>query len=143
MQSNLQILKLDPNAKFPKRQTEGSAGYDLYSLIPGSVKPRSHVMIPTGIAAKLPLNTYARIASRSGLSLRNGIEVGGGVIDSDYFPGHIQIILFNHSDDEFQFDMHTRIAQLIITSILTPEIGEIFERGKNNNHGGFGSTGLT
>lgn len=140
----LQVLKLDPEAKLPKRQTNGSAGYDLYSLTDGIIEPRGRLLIPTGIAIKLPINTVGLIKSRSGLSVRAGLEHGAGVIDEDYRK-EIGVVLHNFSNESFEFDKHTRIAQLIIVPILTPEIEEIinFIDEKNNERtGGFGSTGL-
>ena len=151
MDSNaLQVFKLDEDAKLPVRQTSGSAGYDLYSLDAGIVEPRSRLLVSTGISIKLPPNTYGRIASRSGLSVRDGIEVGAGVIDSDY-SGNIGILLHNFTDKPYEFDEYTRIAQLIITPVLTPVVEEIdsevfnlIAKEKNSRNGkGFGSTGIT
>ena len=68
-------------------------------------------------------------------------------MDSDY-RGPLGVVLHNFSDKPFEFDKHTRIAQLIIVPILTPEIIEItveeFIDDKKNDRGvnGFGSTGL-
>jgi len=141
--SSLKVKKLHSDAKLPMRQTNGSAGYDLYSLTNGIIQPRSRLLVKTGIAIKLPHGTYGRIASRSGLSVKKGIEVGAGVCDIDYQYEYC-VLLHNHNDEPFEFDKHTRIAQLIITPILTPEIEEIYEfvKDKNNNRtGGFGSTG--
>jgi len=141
----LQILKLYPEAKLPERKTSGSAGYDLYSLTSGVIEIHGRLLIPTGIAIKLPIGTVVLIKSRSGLSVRSGIEHGAGVIDSDYFPGHVQILLYNHSDESFEFEKHTRVAQLLIVPILTPEIEEVttMDDKKNSRDGkGFGSTGL-
>jgi len=144
--STLQILKLDPEAKLPVRQTAGSAGYDLYSLKAGIIEPLSRLLIPTGLAIKLPKGTYGRIASRSGLSVKKGIEVGAGVIDSDYFPKPVGLVLYNHGNEPFVIEKHMRIAQIIVTQILTPEIKEIVKlinEKKSERTGGFGSTGLT
>lgn len=142
----LRVLKLDPEAKLPVRQTSGSAGYDLYSLTSGNIKAGSRLLIKTGIAIKLPTNTVGLIKSRSGLSVRHGIEHGAGVIDGD-FRGMICCLLHNHDVKDFVFEKHTRIAQLLITPILTPEIEEITEfiYDKKNERGvcGFGSTGIT
>lgn len=144
--STLQILKLDPEAKLPVRQTSGSAGYDLYSLDSGIIKSNSRLLISTGIAIKLPVNTVGLIKSRSGLSVRAGIEHGAGVCDEDY-RGMISCLLHNFGDEPFAFEKHTRIAQLLIVPILTPEIEEVTEfiEEKRNTRGadGFGSTGLT
>jgi len=140
----LLVKKLHPDAKLPMRQTTGSAGYDLYSLTDGIIIANSRLLIKTGIAIKLPSGTYGRIASRSGLSVKKGIEVGAGVIDEDY-RYDVGVLLHNHGDTPFVFDKHTRIAQLIITPIVTPDVEEIteFEEDfENNRTGGFGSTGL-
>ena len=48
----------------------------------------------------LPPGTYARIAPRSGLAIRNFIDVGAGLVDSDY-QGEIKVVLFNHSAEDF------------------------------------------
>ena len=61
----------------------------------------------------LPPGTYARIAPRSGLAIRNFIDVGAGVVDSDY-RGEIKVILFNHSAEDFAVQAGDRIAQLIL-----------------------------
>ena len=48
----------------------------------------------------LPPGTYAQIAPRSGLAAKNFIDVGSGVVDSDY-SGEIRVVLFNHSAEGF------------------------------------------
>lgn len=40
--------------------------------------------MPTNLAMAIRHNFYGRIAPRSGLYLKNGIDVGAGVVDSDY-----------------------------------------------------------
>ena len=40
-------------------------------------------------------------APRSGLAWKNFIDTGAGVIDADY-RGNVGVILFNHSEDDFQ-----------------------------------------
>ena len=42
-----------------------------------------------------------RIAPRSGLAVKNFIDTGAGVIDADY-RGQVKVLLFNHSDDDFE-----------------------------------------
>jgi dUTP pyrophosphatase len=53
-------------------------------------------------------------------------KVGAGVIDADY-RGNVGVILFNHSDEDFQIEKGDRIAQLIIEKIITPEVTEVDE----------------
>ena len=71
------IKKLHPDAFLPKRMTSGSAGYDLYSLEDGIIKPGEKVIVRTGISIRLPTSKcFASIRSRSGLSYKYSIEVG-------------------------------------------------------------------
>ena len=58
-------------------------------------------LVQTDIAVELPAGCYGRVAPRSGLALKFGIDLGGGVVDPDY-RGSIGIITFNLSNDEFR-----------------------------------------
>lgn len=143
---NLSVKKLDPEAKLPTRATEYDAGYDLYSLSSGSIPSKQKKLIKTGISIRMPtlpnpLKLYASIRSRSGLSFKHSLEVGAGVIDYAY-TNEIGVILYNHSDTEFVYDKHDRIAQLVLEVIITPDVQEVeaFEPIEDRN-GGFGSTG--
>lgn len=55
----------------------------------------------TALSIAIPVGTYARVAARSGLAVKHGIDVGAGVIDSDY-RGEVKVLLFNHSDVDFE-----------------------------------------
>ena len=66
-----------------------------------AIPPRGRMLVQTDIAVALPDGTYGRIAPRSGLAVKSGIGVGGGVIDGDY-RGPVGVCLFNHSDTEFK-----------------------------------------
>jgi dUTP pyrophosphatase len=95
------VQRLCPDAYLPTRGTPGSAGQDIHSLTEGVIQPGDRLLISMGIAIRIPGNTYACIAPRSGLALRNGITVGTGVVDSDY-QGEIKVLLFNHSTEPFK-----------------------------------------
>lgn len=64
------------------------------------------------------------VSYRSGLAVKNGINVGAGVIDEDY-RGEVCVVLFNHSDQIFEVKKGNRIAQLILEKIMTPEIAVV------------------
>jgi len=133
--------KLSDVATIPTRADEGAAGYDLYAAEATIVPARDRVCIKTNIATKLPFGTYGRVAPRSGLAYKNGLDVGAGVIDQSY-RGDIGVILFNHTDDDYKVAIGDRIAQLIITVIITPEPVEVTELDATERGvGGFGSTG--
>ena len=101
----------------------------------------------TDLRIACPPGTYVRIAPRSGLAYKFGIDVGAGVIDADY-RGPVGVILFNFGTDEFTIKRGDRIAQAILEQICIPsaiidvpiddELPNVGTRGDN----GFGSTGI-
>lgn len=85
--------------------------------------------------------TDGRIAPRSGLAVKHFIDTGAGVIDSDY-RGEVKVLLFNHSEVDFEVKEGDRIAQLVIERIYTPEVVVVEELEESvRGAGGFGSTG--
>lgn len=137
-----QVVIRSENAVIPKRSSDGSAGYDLSSSEEKKIPAKSHSLVDTGLSLVFPKTHYARIAPRSGLAVKNGIDVGAGVIDSDY-TGIIKIVIFNHSEEDFSIKIGDRIAQILLIPVSTPNIEVIKEipetaRGEN----GFGSTGI-
>lgn len=132
----------------PQKGTLRSAGFDLKSSENCTIPARTHKAIKTGIIVTLPSCSYGRIASRSGLSFKHGIEVGAGVIDEDYRE-EIMVILHNHSNNDFVVNKYDRIAQLIVESIITPDVLindgiQIYDSKSpitEKRIGGFGSTG--
>ena len=131
---------------WPQRATEGSAGMDLCACIEEDriIAPRQLVKIPTGIAIALPGPEYvALVYARSGLGIRHGVSLsnGVGVIDSDY-RGEIMVGLTNLSDKFYTIHPGDRIAQLVVTPVVLPELERVEaldETGRGT--GGFGSTG--
>ena len=129
-------------AYLPTRGSEGSAGLDLHALTNAYISPGGTTLIDTGIAVTLPQNTYGRVASRSGLALKHGIETKAGVIDPDY-TGSIKIILHNFGQCGYQVSKGDRIAQLIVENYTdTTVISKHDKRITDRSDHGFGSTGL-
>ena len=92
----LQVQILRENAALLVCGSAGAAGYDLCAAGSYVIPSRGKGTVETGLAVALPAGTYARIAPHSGLTIRNFINVGAGVVDSDYW-GEIKVVLFNHS----------------------------------------------
>lgn len=137
----LYVKKLSSQAILPLRGSNDAAGYDLSSAVQAIVPARGRQLIATDLAIAVPPGTYGRVAPRSGLALKKGIDVGAGVIDADY-RGSVGVILFNHSDEEFRIEPGDRIAQLILERIVTPPILEVEDLdATSRGEGGFGSTG--
>lgn len=140
----LSFVRHHESSVLPSRGSVDAAGLDLYACESTTVLSRSHKLVSTGIEVHLPEGTYGRVAPRSGLAYRHGIDVGAGVIDRDY-SGQIGVILFNHSDTDFEVSVGDRVAQLIIERCATmecdiQELGEI-DRSTERGQSGFGSTG--
>ena len=97
----LNVKILEENSKTLTRGSEHGEGYDIYSCETISIPPKERRLVSTHIAIAIQTGTYARIASRSGLSIKNSVDIGGGVIDADY-RGHIKVVLINSSQKELQ-----------------------------------------
>ena len=76
----------------PTKGLRMATGHDIYALGKGLVPAKGQILVGTGIAIGLPKGTYGRLAARSGMASKNGIAVGGGVIDEDY-TGEVKVIL--------------------------------------------------
>eukprot|EP01028_Stygiella_incarcerata_P000311 TRINITY_DN10346_c0_g1_i1.p1 TRINITY_DN10346_c0_g1~~TRINITY_DN10346_c0_g1_i1.p1 ORF type:complete len:359 (-),score=109.36 TRINITY_DN10346_c0_g1_i1:374-1450(-) len=137
----LKIKKLSEHAVIPSRQTPGAAGYDLHSAVEMTIPPRSSAVVPLDLVMEIPSMLYGRIAGRSGLATKHSIDVGAGVIDSDY-RGPVGVVLFNHSDKPFLVEHRARIAQLILEFAARPNVVEVEDITETQRgEGGFGHTG--
>lgn len=106
------------------------------------VPARGKALVKTDIQIDVPFGTYGRIAPRSGLAWKNSIDVGAGVIDQDY-RGNVGVILFNHSDTDFDIKKGDRIAQLICERIVYPNLVHVDSLTETaRGEGGLGSTGI-
>ncbi|KAJ6403607.1 hypothetical protein OIU84_011923 [Salix udensis] len=138
--NSLRVKRLSENAVLPSRGSPLSAGYDLSSVSAAKVPARGIALIPTDLSIAIPEGTYARIAPRSGLTWKHSIDVGDGVIVADY-RGPVGVILFNHSDVDFEVKVGDRIAQLIIEMIVTPNGVEVEDLDATvRGAGGFGNS---
>jgi dUTP pyrophosphatase len=142
MVDKIKFRRLDQRAQLPKRGSLKAAGLDLYSIEKVVLEPGSRASVRTGLAVEIPEGYYGRVAPRSGLALKNGIDTLAGVIDSDY-RGELLILLINTDQkNQYVVDAGSRIAQLIIEAIITP-VAEwsddlpLSDRAAS----GFGSTG--
>lgn len=133
-------VKLDKGAVIPNRAHPNDAGLDLFSTETVYIAPHSRETIETGVHVAIPKGFVGLLTSKSGLMNKHGITCRG-TIDADY-TGSVKAIMFNHSDRAFKVEKGSKVTQLVILPIITPEIElvdflEETERGAN----GFGSTG--
>ena len=136
------VKRLCNNAALPRRGTASAAGYDLSAAQSCIIPAKGKGIVHTGLLISFPPGLYGRIAPRSGLAVKKFIDVGAGVIDQDY-RGEICVVLFNHSETDFEVKQGDRIAQLILEKIKTPVVQEVQNLGSTERGiGGFGSTGI-
>jgi dUTP pyrophosphatase len=144
----LYVQRLSEHAILPSRGSEYAAGLDLSAaestIVPGN---GGRALVATDLRMACPPGTYLRIAPRSGLAYKYGIDVGAGVIDADY-RGPVGVILFNFSPQDFVVNRGDRIAQAILEQICIPgpivdvPISETLPVIGTRGSDGFGSTGV-
>ena len=137
----LRFKQLDPRAVLPKRGSALAAGLDVCSIEDLRIEPKERVMARTGLAVAIPQGFYGRVAPRSGLAAKNGLDVLAGVIDSDY-RGEVCCLLYNTGDETIKLPAGSKICQLIVEQIITPEAEWVIDLDETaRGAGGFGSTG--
>ncbi|EDW78650.1 uncharacterized protein Dwil_GK21239 [Drosophila willistoni] len=138
----LRFAKLTEHALEPVRGSAKAAGADLRSAYDIVVPARGKAIVKTDLQVQVPEGSYGRVAPRSGLAVKNFIDVGAGVVDEDY-RGNLGVVLFNHSDTDFEVKRGDRIAQFICERIFYPEL-ELVDKLDDTERGeaGFGSTGV-
>ena len=140
IRGDIKIQLLSEFSKLPEKGTTNSAGYDLTSIEDFELKPMERHLFKTGLKMSIPVGMYGRIAPRSGLAFKSGIDVMAGVIDSDY-RGEIGVLLINLSNDSKKISNGDKVAQIIFESyndfrLISADNLDDTSRGS----GGFGST---
>lgn len=143
--STIRVKKLKENAILPTYGSAGAAGADLHACLDEAVTilPGETAWIPTGIALEVPAGCAGLVYARSSLGVKRGLAPANkvGVIDSDY-RGEIRVVLLNHGKEPQTILSGERVAQFIITPVLTPAYEEVPELSDTSRGtGGFGSTG--
>jgi len=131
---------LNSNGRVPTRANHNDAGFDLYSSVDTVIPSKQRKTVSTGIALQMPEHLAGLIWPRSGLSVKQGIDVLAGVVDSGY-RGEIMVCLYNTSDENVCIRTGDRIAQIIFQEVprVIMEVHESLgssQRGEN----GFGSS---
>ena len=143
--STIAVKKLRPGAMLPTYGSDGAAGADLYACLeaPVTIEPGKTVFIPTGLSLEVPVGCAGLIYARSSLGTKRGLAPANkvGVVDSDY-RGEVMVALHNHGTVPQTVAHGERVAQLLITPVLTPAYEEASELSDTvRGEGGFGSTG--
>lgn len=142
---NVSVKKLKEGAVLPTYGSPEAAGADLYACLDEkiTIAPGESVFVPTGLSMEIPKGYAGLIYARSGMACKRGLAPANkvGVIDSDY-RGEFIVVLHNHGNQAQTVEPGERIAQLVITPVLTPAFTEVDELSDTERSGGgFGSTG--
>lgn len=143
--SVIRVKKLNEKAMLPTYGSFEAAGADLYACLdaPVTIQPGETAWIPTGIALEVPKGCAGLVYARSSMGVKRGLAPANkvGVIDSDY-RGEIRVVLLNHGKTEQVVEHGERVAQFLITPVLTPAYQEVEDLTDTaRGAGGFGSTG--
>jgi dUTP pyrophosphatase len=144
----------ESNNPDPEYKTDGASGFDLRANLtePVVLKPLKRALIPTGLYFELlseELGTLEmQVRPRSGLAITNGITVLNtpGTVDSDY-RGEVKVIVINLGEEDFTINHGDRIAQAVISGVLTKKDLKLvnsknIDKNTERGAGGFGSTGV-
>ena len=142
---SIRVKKVRATAILPTYGSAEAAGADLYACLDAdvTVAPGETVLIPTGLSMELPKGYAGLIYARSSLGVKRGLAPANkvGVIDSDY-RGEFLVALHNHGASPQTVCHADRIAQLLITPVITPGFTEVSSLSDTDRGiGGFGSTG--
>jgi dUTP pyrophosphatase len=119
----------------------GDAGADLRASADTVIPARGRQAVSTGIRIALPPGCVGLVWPRSGLAFNHGLDCGAGVIDSQY-RGEVKVLLFNHTDRDYEVKRGERVAQLLIQKVETAEFVPTDNLDETTRgEAGFGSTG--
>jgi dUTP pyrophosphatase len=132
--------KLHEGAILPRRSTSQSAGYDLTTVHDVQLYAGEWKLVKTGLTAYMLPDEMLLITPRSGLALKHGLTITNspGIVDADYTPNEIGVILYNASEDTLYYKAGERIAQAVFTKYLVADD----DQAEGERTGGFGHTGV-
>ena len=142
----ISFIKNHEHARLPERNHKelliGDTGYDIYSIEDVLIPAHSTKKVPVGLEiGHIEEGYWIRIESRSGLYFKHGLTAFNGVIDNSY-TGELGISMINNSDVSYQVKKGDRIAQLVIYSLIEPEITwGVCKKESQRGDKGFGSSG--
>ena len=161
------LERLHEDVEFPTRATAGSAGYDLRAYLRGRIVrcsngesqyersanhagdvwgielgPREMALIPLGFRTRLPHDIEGQIRPRSGQAFKHALTVPNspGTIDSDYAEEWM-VIVRNDAPVARRIVHGERIAQVVFSRFVAPEVRVSMVERSSERAGGFGSTG--
>lgn len=139
--TRISVALLNDKAKAPTKAHTSDAGWDLYAVNSTVIAEHQRKTVDTGVALEIPDGYVGLIWPRSGLAVKQGIDVLAGVIDSGY-RGEIKVCLLNTGRDNVTIEPGDRIAQILIQPVSQMEMVTVDTLSDTDRgEGGFGSSG--
>jgi len=133
--------RIDAKATIPTYAHKSDAGLDVYSIESIILEPGVPTQVRTGIASEFDAGYVALVWDKSGISMKLGVTVLGGVIDAGY-RGEWIIGLINLTDTPQTIVAGSKIAQVLFQRVERADIDEAVELSSSaRGTDGFGSTG--
>ena len=137
----VKVKKLSNNSTIPTRTNITDAGWDLYANENVIITYKQRGTVSTGISIEMPDGYAGLIWPRSGLSVKSGLDVLAGVVDSGY-RGEVKVCIYNTSEVDVEIKEGDRIAQIVFQEVPDLEMVEAEVLcGTSRGTGGFGSSG--
>ena len=133
-------VMLEKGAFLPEKAHKEDAGFDLRTPVNVIVMPHDSAIVSTGVHMLIPEGYVGMIKSKSGLNVRDDIQIEG-VVDA-HFTGSIVAKLYNNGNKPKMFARGDKITQIVILPIpevTLTQVKELEATDRGNN--GFGSTG--
>lgn len=118
--------KMYNKIKIPQRDSEATAGYDIYLLDDIEIKPNEILKVPTGLKCYFEKDEVLLLVVRSSMGFKYNIRLCNqvGVIDADYYnnkdnEGHIWIKIQNEGKEKVKFRAGEAIVQGLFFKYLT------------------------
>ena len=161
------IERLHDDVALPSRATAGSAGYDVRAYLSArrvrcsdgitqverdaderdgswgiDLQPREMALIPLGFRTRLPRDVEAQVRPRSGQAFKHALTVPNspGTVDSDYAEEWM-VIVRNDAAVPRRIVHGERIAQVVFSRFVAPDLQVSLVERTSERAGGFGSTG--
>ena len=124
----LDDINLYNEYKLPQRDSDSTAGYDIYLLEDLVIEPNEIKKIPTGIKSFFKKDEVLFLIVRSSTGFKYNIRLCNqvGVIDADYYnnknnEGHIWVKIQNESKEKVIIPREEAIVQGIFLKYLTTQ----------------------
>lgn len=117
--------KLDPRAHPLKIETDGSACFDIAVILEEdyTLEPGKKHMFETGWGFIVPRGFTLKVHDKSGIWLKNEIQIHRGVVDSD-FRKSVKLVIRNTGTEPIVIQNEEYVAQIMIVQYEDPNIFE-------------------